>query len=547
MCSFFLKHFIYICVIFVSLSVLGQVPNWQWAKSSTGLNSENCNSVSTDINGNSYVTGFFYNSSITFGTYTLTNKGNYDFFIVKYDMAGNVLWAKSGGGIFDDVALSVTTDLSGNAYISGYYYSPTISVGSFSLTNNGVGDAFVVKYNSVGNELWTKSLGGNNDDRGNAIVTDKSGNVFVTGYFQSLTMIIDSYTLSNSGNNDVFISKFNNSGNLVWAKSFIGGGNEEGNGLASDSLQNIYLTGLFYSPVLSTGNSTIASAGSSDIFTVKLDNAGNDIWAKSAGGNLNDVGNAVNTDDVGNVYVTGNFISSTLSVGSTVLANSGNNDVILIKYDVMGNELWAKAAGGVLDDTGAGLVTDGNNGFYVTGHFHSPSITLGTYTLNNSGSGDGYVAKFNASGNVLSAIGMGGSADDGSNGVDIDPFGNVFVTGYFNSSSITFANYTLTNSGVADAFTAKLGSTVTSLIPTVLSEQDIRVYPNPSDGLFQMVSTKEKIYSIELFNELGICIKSKMDTGVLDFSLNISDYAPGIYFAKIYTEQHIIYSKLIKH
>lgn len=534
---------ILITLFFAFVRITYSQPNWQWSKNAVGLNSENGNSICTDVNGNVFVTGYFYSSTISFGTYTLTNKGNYDFFIVKYNSTGNVMWAKSGGGIYDDTGLSVTADNSGNAIITGYYYSPLLVAGSYTLTNAGVGDIFVIKYDASGNEILVKNIGGSFDDNGNGVTTDSAGNIFVCGFFTSPSLTIDSYTLTNSGNSDAFVCKLNSAGNVIWATNFSGGGNDAANNITSDPQGNCYITGHFYSSVLSIGSLSLTSAGSSDIFTVKLAANGNETWANSAGGSLNDAGYGVASDASGNTYVTGNFLSSTLTANSHTLMNAGNYDMALIKYNNAGNAMWIQSGKGIFDETGLSVACEGQNSIYVTGHFHSPSITLNTFTLNNAGVGDGYLAKYDSTGTVLWTEKMGGSNDDGSNGVAVDATGSVHITGFFNSPDIIFSSDTLINSGLGDVFTAKLAPFITSVTTMQEEKNEIALYPNPSGGNFIFYSDNT-MELIEIYNSTGIMIYSeKIHNSVHKIDLN--GFPGGIYSAHILIKEKILLKKVI--
>ncbi|MCX6146500.1 MAG: SBBP repeat-containing protein [Candidatus Kapabacteria bacterium] len=202
---------------FISLSNLvnAQAPNCLWAKKAGGTTEDVSNSVTTDASGNVYVTGYFTSPTITFGTTTITNTGGYDIFIVKYDAAGTVLWAKSAGGTDSDYGSSLTTDASGNVYVTGRFVSPTITFGTTTLTNPGGYDIFIVKYDAAGTVLWAKSAGGTSDDHGRSVSTDASGNVYVTGYFTSPTITFGTTTLTNAGENDIFIAKYAGTGTGV--------------------------------------------------------------------------------------------------------------------------------------------------------------------------------------------------------------------------------------------------------------------------------------------------------------------------------------------
>lgn len=131
-----------------------------WAKSAGGTSIEGAQGISTDETGNVLITGYFASTSITFGTTTLTNAMGIDIFVVKYDALGNVLWAKSAGGISSDFGVSIANDVSGNIFVTGFFNSPSINFGTTTLINKGESDVFVVKYDEKGNVMWVKSSGG---------------------------------------------------------------------------------------------------------------------------------------------------------------------------------------------------------------------------------------------------------------------------------------------------------------------------------------------------------------------------------------------------
>jgi hypothetical protein len=196
------------------------------------------------------VTGSFASSSITFGTFTLSNakSGYYDMFIVKYDADGNVKWVIKAGGNSRDEGRGITTQSSAgieNVFVTGGFASTSITFGSnISLTNSHKSiDIFIVKYNATGIAQWAKSAGGTNVDIGEGIATDGSGNVFVTGYFDSSSITFGTIPLSNkSVYANMFIAKYAANGNVSWAKSVSGtcihGNPKSNNAGINDELTN---------------------------------------------------------------------------------------------------------------------------------------------------------------------------------------------------------------------------------------------------------------------------------------------------------------------
>jgi hypothetical protein len=473
------KLYTTIILTIIYISANAQAPDWAWAKGAGGAGDDYNSSVATDASGNVYITGRYSSPSITFGTITLTNAditGNTnDIFIVKYDATGNVLWAKGAGGTSNDRGFSITTDYSSNVYVTGCYFSSSIAFETITLSNAGSQDIFIVKYDASGNLLWAKGEGTAGNDYSESITSDTSGNLYITGYYNYNSINFGVTTLSNSGAYDIFIVKYDASGNVLWAKGAGGTEFDEGLSIVTDASSNVYITGFYYSPSITFGTITLTNAditgNSTDIFIVKYDASGNLLWAKGAGGTEFDQSNSIITDVSGNLYVTGFYNSPSITFGSTILnnANAANlGDIFIVKYDALGNVLWANRLGGTGDDRGYNINTDASGNLNVTGYYNSNSINFGVATLSNSGGYDIFIVKYDASGTILWAKGAGSTGDDYSRSAITDASGNVFVSGYYTSPFITFSTISLTNAnaGSGDAFIVKLNCGPTPILTT---------------------------------------------------------------------------------
>jgi len=210
--------------------------------------------VTTDSSGNIYVTGYTRG-----GLDGNTNSGSYDIFLVKYNSSGTKQWTKQLGTSSTDIGNDVTTDSSDNVYVTGY-----TGGGLDGNTSSGNHDIVLVKYNSSGTKQWTKQLGTSSGDYGNDITTDSSGNIYVTGFTERG---LDGNI--HSGNDDIFLVKYNSSGTKQWTKQLGTSSTDYGSGVTTDSSGNIYVTGSTSGEL--DGNTHF---GDRDIFLVKYNSSG---------------------------------------------------------------------------------------------------------------------------------------------------------------------------------------------------------------------------------------------------------------------------------
>lgn len=414
--------------------------------------------LSIDPMGNVYTTGYFQ-GTVDFdpgtGTNNLTSVGNRDIFISKLDASGNFVWAKNIGGSSSDFGTGITTDASGNVYITGSFISSTMDVdpgpGTATLNSNGTRDVFVLKLDANGNYAWGTSFGGSSLDQGHDISLDNNGNVYTTGYYNGTVDFdpgIGTANITAEGSSDIFIHKLDPSGNFVWAKSFGGSNVDEGNAIAVDPLGNIYSTGFYRGTVdfdPNAGTNTITSAGSDDIFIQKLDPQGNFQWAHSFGNFSSDIGNDITIDQAGNAYTIGFFRHTVDFDPGTGIANGVSNsgdDIFIQKLDGNGDFVWVQTFGSDANDEPNAINIGPNSTVLSCGRF--PGIgdfdpTSGTETLTSSGSNDIFVQKLsqctpNSGTDVISAC-------DSYDWID----GNTYT------SSNSTATHTLTNVSGCDS------------------------------------------------------------------------------------------------
>ena len=274
-----------------------------WTKQFGSDLHDGSNGVALDSSGNVYVTG------TTSGSISDTNVGSDDAYIAKYDTDGNQVWTKQFGNDSLVEGIGIAVDPSGNAYVTDY------TKGDLFGTNAGESDSYIAKYDTDGNQVWTKQFGSDLRDIGFGIAADSSGNAYVTGHTKG-----DLFG-RNTGAYDVFIVKYNSDGIEKWTKQFGNDSLEEHGGIATDSFDNVYVTGVINDHPSGT------YIGFDDVFITKYAKNGIEKWTKQFGISSFEGGNDIALDSSGNVYVTG---TTSGSLFDTII---GEYDAFVIKYD----------------------------------------------------------------------------------------------------------------------------------------------------------------------------------------------------------------------
>ena len=329
--------------------------------------------VAVDGAGNVYVAGGL-SGLFTLDAVSLSTVGGVgsDVVVLKFDPAGNIIWGKRFGSTSDDVANAIAVDAAGNVHLTGHS-GALVDFGGGALTPAGV---FVVKLSSAGNHIWSKGCGGGGAD-GNGIAVDGTGNVLVTGFFDSTLSCAGGQSVTSLGKGDVFVVRMSGaSGVPIWTKGFGDAANQQlSYGIAAAANGDALITGLFFGSITFGGN-TLVSPGSSSIFVAKLTAAaGAPLWSK--GGGSNAAGTSIAVDAASNPVFTGIYSAATTFAGKTVALAGGGYDILLGKLDTAtGNAIWLNGYGGVADDKSRAVAVNGAGRIAMGGEFQN-SVDFG--------------------------------------------------------------------------------------------------------------------------------------------------------------------------
>ncbi|MFN7141183.1 MAG: immunoglobulin domain-containing protein, partial [Limisphaerales bacterium] len=236
-------------------------------------------------------------------------------------------WARKIGGAGDAEVLGVTSDQQGNTYVTGYF-SGAVDFGARNLASFGGEDLFVAKYNSAGTLLWAQQAGGPGNDRANAIAFDLSnqGGIIIAGHFSG-TANFSGTLRTSAGGLDLFIARYDINGNLTWVQRGGGIGDDTASGvsiLPGGQVGSLFVSGTFQNSA-QIGTGSFSSAGTNDAFLAKYLTTGSAVWTRPVGGTGNDRGLAVTCDRFGNSFLAGSF-SGTANFSGTNMTSRGSTD-----------------------------------------------------------------------------------------------------------------------------------------------------------------------------------------------------------------------------
>lgn len=410
-----------------------------WSTYIGGDQDDQAYDIIIDGNGNPYIVGWTNSSDFPIqNAFQPTNNGGTDGFVTKFDSDGNLLWSSFVGGSEMDRIHSVTFDTDQNVFLcggtrsldfpvldAGTYYQSVFSGGSGFGQDVG-GDGFILKMDANGVLLWGTYYGGSSADQASSIAIDQDDNVSIIGTTFSNDLPLNNPFQNNlAGSSDVFLSKFDNSGNLLFATYYGGLDTDRGFAVGVNNYNEIIIAGDTKSnnlPLFDIGSffqGSYIGGGfggvGGDAFISKFSENGNLEWGTYYGGNNFDNFSSfdgLKIDDCNNIFLILESASSDLNLISNESCHFNDlsfgggveRDNVILKFDIQGNLLWNTYIGGNQKDSRGGITIDNNQNIFVVGEFvnyaSGSSLPMldqgGPSFFDNSpnGSDDSYILKF---------------------------------------------------------------------------------------------------------------------------------------------------------
>lgn len=422
-----------------------------WVEQAGGLKHDKIRGMAVDEAGNCFVTGEFTEKA-QFADKTVTSRGSMDFVLAKYSPKGKLLWLQTAGGTEIDRGYEVAVDKKGNTYVTGHFQSPTFQIGDISLTNNGDYDYFIAKYDPMGKLLWAQNAGGAGYDYGHGIAVTPSGDCYVTGSFAGEVTLGNSHSKKKRGRS-LFIAKYDTTGKLLWSKFVTDGNSHSGQDIRLDVTGNCYVCGSISGLARLDGQKVGTDTKVQDIFLAKLTTDGKLVWSANSGGQANGLSTGVAVDQRGNCYLTGMFRNKA-TFGKTTLTSSGEFDIFVARINADGTPAWAHSGGGQKIDYGLGIAADRVGNCYITGEFTDDVKFMGKH-LTQLGGRDLFIGRFSPQGKLDWLEVMGGSRSDLSYTIAVDQNNHCFISGAF-SPATQYQSHQLKSRGSNDIFLMKL-------------------------------------------------------------------------------------------
>ncbi len=471
---------------------------WQWVQDAGGSQTDRAGGIGIDGAGNTYMVGTFQ-GNVAFGATIFTNGDNVGLFVARYDPRGKLDWVRTGLGRGDFRDPAIAVNAAGDVFITGSF-SGTPQIQWDTLKSSGGFKAFVAGFSSTGDLRWIRTGSGDSSAYGRGIAFDVTNSVVITGYFKGSVAFDPSRTLLSMGGHDIFVARFDPTGAYLNSGRAGGAQDDEAYGISIDGAGNSVVVGKFFGSA-TIGSTTVTSAGGSDIVVAKFNSVCQGVTAGRAGGPGDDIGLGVAADHSGNIYVTGTFADS-VAFGDSLLVSAGATDAFVAKFDGGGGVRWGVRGGGSGIDAGYGILVDPAGNIYATGIYCDTASFSGVMVEDRIGTGDMFVARYSALGELQWIRTAGGPGADEGRALALDGGNELRVAGGY-QAELRIGSFDLFASGGTDIFLGKLGAdpsiTTGTLATTRFCAGDVLYATFTIKGVFE----GGNIFTLQLSDSIG--------------------------------------------
>lgn len=521
------------------------------------------NDIAVDQQGNIYIAGDTYSETgiATTGAYQEFNNGGSDGFIAKFDSDYNLLWSSYFGGEDNDGVFSISILTNGEIVIVGQTLSEfgISTIGAYQEEFGGLQDAFIANFTQSGNLNWATYFGGESIDWAISSVSDAENNIYFVGQAASNGLATTgAYQENLEGFTDGFISKFSSNGNIQWATYFGGESGELLNSINMNAQSELILFGETHSETnIATENVYQENLnGDQDCFITKFTLDGERLWATYFGGNFFEEAYGIDSDESGNIIVSGYTVSTTniATPGAHKTVKEGDDDFIA-SFTPDGQLNWGTYVGGERNEWGGNSIFLKENDIYFASRTDSENgiVNSSPYQAEFSGpfepeffNSDVYISKFNSSGTQIWGTYYGSTGFDLVNEIIMIDDNTIALACNTNSSDGMTTPDALDDelNGFSDGLFAVFDVDLLTGVNEI-ENSTLQVFPNPAKDYF-IISLPElnaQNGRVEMFTMEGkrVAIVENYTLG----SRISMDLSPGLYLVNYQTNEINYRTKLL--
>ncbi|MCB2378124.1 SBBP repeat-containing protein [Hymenobacter sp. BT635] len=513
-----MKQLFLALALLLTLTVQAQTPTWTWLHTVAGTNT--VSDVALLPSGDFLVTGRFDNS-LQLSNRLLTHTGRC-LYIARLNASGQVQQVTKVPTSNDVLPTSLAVDRNGNGYLTGAFRGTlTYGNGRISSQSLDADDVLLLKYNANGSIGWVRQASSTGPDiyaspnTGWSVAADAAGNSYVSGAVSGATVQFGSRSFNNR-QNQAFTASYTSQGALRWVNVWDAPAGSYGSSAARatavDAAGSCYVSGNFSSTLIVNGTTLLPANFDSNLFLVRFDaRTGQLRWAKATAGYGD--GRSLATDAAGKIYLAESF-SGSATFGTTTLTSTGSADIFLTRYNAQGQSEWATALGGPNYDFPTDIAVD--------------QTTSQAYLTGSQANSQAFITRFQANGQVASTTLVGGPGTSTGSSLVVDGRGNVYTAGTA-TGTCQFGPYA-TSGTATNCYLARFGA------PTTTGRREVAalectVFPNPAQGRFTLrvpASEAPQTLKATLYNSFGRIVAQQTLRGT-EAQFDISTLPSGLY------------------
>lgn len=479
--------------------------HWSWATQLDGEGNEACRAIVHNATGG-WVVGGAFDSSIFLGEEDISSSGGTDYFLASFSANQELEWYLTGGGIEDDLISAIDILPDGDIVCTGAFWFEMTFADSTLTTIDSPRALFTARLSPDGTLRWIQVHEGDGLKEINGVAARNDGKIAIAGFWERSLQLVDSTLISGTEDETTysFVALLSGEGSLEWVQS--GGGNKATRASDVDVLPDgsVVIGGFFNDTTTIADTLLIANSFDRDVFLAVYSPGGEALWARKAGGVIDDELSALAVDEEGNIYATGQMVG-VMSLGNniSIQTDDGNPDFFLIKYNAEGIPQWGRSEHGALPKQG--LDIRAREGLIVIGGIFQGDLIIDDKQLSTGQVPNAFIAGFNTEGGVRWLTEVDADNFSNASSISISETQRVLVGGGFGNTAF-FDQQSFNSTGSTNLYMAQLWSAFTPAEEKLKTNFPIRVYPNPTQSIVYMEYQGNPLlfpHQLVLYNEQG--------------------------------------------